>query len=250
MYFIFQIPVSVKACGPNDNIDNDDDNNASGDKNNKDNDDEIKIEKNAATNVKTPQTYAAANSRGFILFSKKYRPQVIKMNPGINLVEVARKITSKWKEMTSEEREHYRELAMKNKSMNESQYLSSPLSTTAFSKPQKISNKKLASNKKHMLSLITNMKNQNQNESSKNENKTRLTRNIVDWQVDIKNIATKVNKINKINDKKKGAVVGSLGNDIWIVTTNSQIWSLNAFELFDCLDINSDGETTNNKVNK
>ncbi|KAF7996640.1 hypothetical protein HCN44_002286 [Aphidius gifuensis] len=238
------IPVSVKVCGPNDNLENDDDeDDASGEKNNKD--DEMKGEKNTATNVKTPQTYAAANSRGFILFSKKYRPQVIKMNPGINLVEVARKITSKWKEMTSEERENFRELAMKNKSMNESQYLSSPLSTTAFSKNPKISNKKLASNKKHMLNLITNMKNQNQ--SSSDENKTRLTRNIVNWQINLTTVATKLNENSKINDKKRGAVVGSLGNDIWIVKTNSQIWTLNAFELFDCININDDTETTNKK---
>ncbi|XP_063978187.1 PMS1 protein homolog 1-like [Diachasmimorpha longicaudata] len=160
-----------------------------------------------------------ANRMGFQRFSKDMRPTLVRDNPPLNLVELAKLLTEKWKGLTPGEREHYREVGMQEAASR----------VKASQHQVKIPKAKDSEEtKKRMLKLLDNMKTKGSKE------KANLVRTIVPWKADMQTLT-------KAFRGRRGAcrqmVVGKVGDEVWIARTNMQLWSLDVERLFEGLKL-------------
>ncbi|KAG5346675.1 RL5 protein, partial [Acromyrmex charruanus] len=137
-------------------------------------------------------------------FLKHVRLQVAKENPTLTAAQTARKITDFWKQLSSEERGYYRDIAQEEEKEHK----------THEKSEGKVDANKVVSgrNKNRLLQLFEKMKN------AKNERKENLNmRTIVPWIIDRAKIITR-------SDFESEHIIGRLTPNLWVATICEQMW--------------------------
>ncbi|XP_012531281.1 PMS1 protein homolog 1 isoform X2 [Monomorium pharaonis] len=136
-------------------------------------------------------------------FLKHVRLQVTKDNPKLTVAQTAKKITNFWKELSSEERGYYRDIAKEEEKEHQ-----------RYKKMEKPDANKvdLDKNKGRLLQLFEKMKN------TRNERKEKLNmRTIVPWSIDRIKIITR-------SGFESAHIIGQLTSNLWVATICEQIW--------------------------
>ncbi|KAK2580539.1 hypothetical protein KPH14_007673 [Odynerus spinipes] len=156
----------------------------------------------------------------FTKFVKDARAEIIKENPKLSAVQVARKITDLWKHLPSQEHGYYQDLVREERAYKEKE------KTEIKKKLHTDTNK----NGKRLLRMLENMKNRN---TKKSENL--VMRTIVPWDVNIDKITTSFKNGNDYNHTD--CVVGSVSVNFWIIRNSAQLWILNICHILKGLNI-------------
>ncbi|XP_067206509.1 PMS1 protein homolog 1 [Linepithema humile] len=137
-------------------------------------------------------------------FLKHVRLQVSRENPTLTAAQTAKKITEFWKQLSSEERGYYRDVAQEEEEKHQ---------VCKKAEERGEANKAgTENNKSRLLQLFEKMKN------TKNENKEKLNmRTIVPWIIDRTKIITRI-------DFENGHIIGRLTSNLWVATICEQIW--------------------------
>lgn len=112
---------------------------------------------------------------------------VIKENPELTPAEVALELNKQWKEISTEKRDHYRDLAKQNESLRETK--SPMILPSKKSKPQ-VSDTEKEKNRKQLVNMLENMK----VNKAEGKNKTMVMRTFVPWKMNIQLLAEKFHK--------------------------------------------------------
>ncbi|XP_011136970.1 PMS1 protein homolog 1 isoform X2 [Harpegnathos saltator] len=156
-------------------------------------------------------------------FLKHVRSQVVKENPTLTAPQTAKKITEFWKQLSSEERGYYRDIAEEEDEYKECKKIEKK------TEANKIDSER---NKNRLLKLFEKINNK------KNEKKENLKiRTIVPWIIDRDRITIRSNFENN-------HIIGRLTSNLWIATICEQIWIIDITSLIKGLKI------TNIDINK
>lgn len=157
---------------------------------------------NACLNSSAPSAFAMfcsttrSKSKTFISKNKDHQVDVstlflliflvVAKHPELNPVEVAAYLNREWKEISSEEREYYRDLA------NQHIQNLSNVSSTQKSKPSRsqISEAQKDNNKKQLVSMLENMK----KKKTEVKNESMLMRTTVPWDISLSLVTEKFRK--------------------------------------------------------
>ncbi|KAI4500312.1 hypothetical protein M0802_004729 [Mischocyttarus mexicanus] len=176
---------------------------------------------NDCTNYVSLSNDSSTMETTFTKFAKDIRSEIIKENPKLSTVEVARKITDIWKHLPSQEHGYYQDLVREEKINKEK----------ARKEEQK---KKLdedaKKNRKRLLRMLENMKNSN---SQKSENLAMRT--TVTWNMNINDITKSFE--NRCNYNNVYYVIGSINANLWIIKNNAQLWILDISKILKGLNI-------------
>nr|ATL75353.1 DNA mismatch repair protein PMS1 [Diachasma muliebre] len=163
-----------------------------------------------------------ANKIGFQKFSKEMRPQLIRDHPEMNLVQIAKLLTDEWKGLTPGEREHYREIGMQEEAS---------LRTKASpSGPKVPKSRDSVGNKKRLLNLLENMKEQRSRDRGNAAGRT-----IVPWNVNMQSLVRAFR--GNGGSGRREMIVGRVGGEVWIARTNMQLWGLDVEKMFEGLKL-------------
>ncbi|XP_046838469.1 DNA mismatch repair protein MutL-like isoform X2 [Vespa crabro] len=146
----------------------------------------------------------------FAKFANDIRSEIIKENPKLSAVEVARKITDIWKHLPSQEHGYYQDLVHEEKANKEKV------------KEEKIKQKLdegVKKNKRRFLRMLENMKNLN---TPKSENLAMRT--TVPWDMNIEKVTK--NFQNRCDYNNIHHVVGLISVNLWIIKNSAQLWLL------------------------
>ncbi|XP_011867029.1 PREDICTED: PMS1 protein homolog 1-like isoform X2 [Vollenhovia emeryi] len=139
-------------------------------------------------------------------FLKHVRLQVANENPTLTAAQAARKITDFWKQLSSEERGYYRDIARDEEKEHKRQKKAEERERVDASK---VGSEKT---KSRLLQLFEKMKN------TKNEKKEESNmRTIVPWVIDRANIITR-------SGFDSEHIIGRLTSNLWLATICEQIW--------------------------
>ncbi|XP_058804620.1 DNA mismatch repair protein MutL-like isoform X2 [Phymastichus coffea] len=162
----------------------------------------------------------------FAMFCAEIRSKIVQKHPDLNPAEVAACLNKQWKEISSEEREYYQDLA------NQHIKSKSDVSLTQSSKKSKyqVSEARKEKNKKHFVSVLENMK------TNKSEVKTgsMIMRTSKSWDIDLSFVTQ---KFRTLSNKVTQSIVGPLNTSTWILNLNLQLLVFNIFELHTQLNI-------------
>ncbi|XP_011630022.1 PMS1 protein homolog 1-like isoform X1 [Pogonomyrmex barbatus] len=158
-------------------------------------------------------------------FLKHVRLQIAKENPTLTVAQTAKKITDFWKQLSSEERGYYRDVAKEEeKQRQEHKKIEKKIETNKAGSER---------NKSRLLQLFEKMKN------LKNEKKEKLNmRTIVPWIIDRSKIITRSNIDNE-------HIIGQLTPNLWVATICEQIWVVDIIGLIKGLKVT---DTDANKI--
>ncbi|XP_076392891.1 uncharacterized protein LOC100879547 isoform X2 [Megachile rotundata] len=153
---------------------------------------------------------------GFRKFMKTVGQQVMKENKHRNLTaaQIANVITNLWKELPSEKRAYYRDLAREEKTERE---------TKKREKEEK-QVEEMNRNRNRLLKALEKMRKMNPE-----DNKNLLVRTLVPWNLDLKKISE--SSLDNYTCKNTNHIVGQLRSGSWVVHKSSHIWILNAATL-------------------
>lgn len=150
-------------------------------------------------------------------FLKHVRSQVAKENPTLTAAQTAKKITEFWKELSSEERGYYRDVANEEEKEQQSQKQTEESAEASETDTGKKTSR--------LLKLFEKMKN------TKNEKKEKLNmRTIVPWNIDRA-------KIIERSDFASEHIIGRLTSNLWIATICEQLWIVDSIRLIKGLEI-------------
>ncbi|XP_015175476.1 PREDICTED: PMS1 protein homolog 1-like [Polistes dominula] len=157
----------------------------------------------------------------FTKFAKDIRSEIMKENPKLTTVEVARKITDIWKHLPSQEHGYYQDLAREER-LNKEKARKDEL--------KKKFDEECKKNKKRLLRMLENMKNSN---SQKSENLAMRT--TVPWNINIDNVKKSFEKRCDYNNFHY--VVGSININLWIIKNSAQLWLLDISQILKGLNV-------------
>lgn len=145
----------------------------------------------------------------FTKFAKDARTEIMKENPKMSAVQVARKITDMWKHLPSQEHGYYHDLAREEKANKE----------TDKAEMKKKLDAEANKNRKRLLRLLENMKNTNTKQSE-----NLVMRTIVPWDMNIDKITKSFQ--NGCDYNHTDHVIGSISINLWIIQNSAQLWIL------------------------
>ncbi|XP_043671417.1 PMS1 protein homolog 1-like [Vespula pensylvanica] len=157
----------------------------------------------------------------FTKFAKDIRSEIIKENPKLSAVEVARKITDIWKHLPSQEHGYYQDLVHEEKANKEK---------AKNDKSKKKLDEDVKKNKRRLLRMLENMKNSN---TQKSENLAMRT--TIPWNMNIEKITKSFQ--NRCDYNNIHHVVGSISINLWIIQNSAQLWLLDISHILKGLNI-------------
>ncbi|KAL7288130.1 hypothetical protein TKK_0017793 [Trichogramma kaykai] len=163
----------------------------------------------------------------FSMYCSHERKNILEQSPDLSPAEIALELNKQWKNLSSEERDYYRDLANKN-----NEEISLNISQLEGTKKEKLSQTEKISNRKKLVNMLENMK-LNKNNM---KNESLLMRTFVNWDIDLESVTEKFENrraVNKINRQ----IVGSLNSDLWVLNMTSNLFVFNIAELQEQLQI-------------
>ncbi|KAL2718687.1 PMS1 protein 1-like [Vespula squamosa] len=157
----------------------------------------------------------------FTKFAKDIRSEIIKENPKLSAVEIARKITDIWKHLPSQEHGYYQDLVHEEKANKEK---------AKKDKLKKKFDEDVKKNKRRLLRMLENMKNSN---TQKSENLAMRT--TILWDMNIEKLTKSFQ--NRYDYNNIHHVVGSISINLWIIQNSAQLWLLDISYILKGLNI-------------
>ncbi|XP_014601748.1 PREDICTED: PMS1 protein homolog 1 isoform X1 [Polistes canadensis] len=176
---------------------------------------------NDCTNYVSLSNDSSTMETTFTKFAKDIRSEIMKENPKLSTVEVARKITDIWKHLPSQEHGYYQDLAREEK-LNKEKARKDELKKKLHEESKK--------NKKRLLRMLENMKNSN---TQKSENLAMRT--TVPWNMNIDNVRKSFK--NRCDYNNIHYVVGSININLWIIQNSAQLWLLDISQILKGLNV-------------
>ncbi|XP_011264141.1 PMS1 protein homolog 1-like isoform X2 [Camponotus floridanus] len=171
------------------------------------------IEKSKSDTMELDKTHVDNKDLKFI---KHVRSQITKENPTLTAAQTAKKITEFWKQLSSNERGYYRDIAHNKEKEQQAKTIEERGEVNKIS---------VEGNKSRLLQLFEKMKN------TKNEKKEKLNmRTIVPWTINRTKIITRLNF-------ESEHIIGRLTPNLWIATICEQIWIIDIAGLINGLKI-------------
>ncbi|XP_015437278.1 PREDICTED: PMS1 protein homolog 1-like [Dufourea novaeangliae] len=170
---------------------------------------------------------------GFINFSKQNRSQVVKQNPNMTAPQIAQILTNLWKNLSSEERGYYRDLACDDK--------------IEWDTRQEKTKEKSTTNDKKMRNRLLKVLGKMQTLDTEKQ-KNLFLRTIVPWKMNLEKVTESF--LNNSACKNNSPSIGKISSDLWIVHKSAQLWLLNASclkEEFNTSSTNANVEGTSNE---